>query len=88
MTHYLKVWPGSFEAIQVGKKRHEIRDTSDRVFTEGDSVVLQEWEPEVKEYGPTGNGHYTGRAILRTITYVSKAGSWGLPPNLCVFSIR
>lgn len=32
---------------------------------------------------------YTARPpLMRTIGYVTKAGSWGLPADLCVFSIK
>lgn len=86
MTHTLKSWPGEFEAQASGDKKHEIRDCTDRKFAKGDDVILQEWVPAVSESGPTGGGHYTKRALLRKITYVNVAGSWGLPPNLCVFS--
>lgn len=88
MTHTLKIWPGSFEAVASGAKTHEIRRQDDRTFNVGDDLILREWEPEVSEHGPTGNGAFTGRRILRKITYVSIPGSWGLPDNLCVFSMK
>lgn len=88
MIHHLKIWPGSFEAVMSGAKTHEIRDCSDRKFLVNDFVLLREWTPEVDSNGPTGNGAYTERQSLRQITYVSVPGSWGLPDNLCVFSIK
>ena len=58
-------------------------------------MVLREWNPAVFEENEPNIGKeaaekraYTGRQILRRITYVTKAGSWGLPPNICAFSIK
>lgn len=88
ITHVLKCWPGKFEATARGDKTHEIRDNTDRDFQVGDLVIL-------KEFAPTGscdvatrktNGLFTNNALLREITYVSAGGTWGLPPNICVFS--
>lgn len=88
MIHHLKTWPGNFEAVLSGEKKHEIRNCEDRTFLANDFAILEEWTPEVTEAGPTGNGSYTGRRTMRKITYVSVPGSWGLPLNLCVFSIK
>jgi len=95
MTHHLKSWPGEFAQVQSGAKCHEIRNCDDREFTKGDDVVLREWNPAVYEENEPCVGReaaekraYTGREVLRRITYVSKAGSWGLPSNICVFSIK
>ncbi len=76
MTHELKIWNPPFEEILAGKKRYEIRK-ADRPFTVGDEVWLREW---VKGY--------TGRELFVVITHVTKAGSWGLPDDLCVFGFR
>src|SRR4051812_13772091 len=91
MTHDLKCWPGSWEAVASGLKKHEIR-VADRDFKVGDDVILREFMPNVAEHGPVVwagkiTGNFTGRSLLRKITYVSAAGSFGLPPNLCVFSM-
>lgn len=95
MTHFLKSWPGEFEAVQTGIKSHEVRTCVDREFVKGDDVVLREWNPAVFEENKSNIGEeaaekraYTGRQILRRITYVTKAASWGLPNNICVFSIQ
>lgn len=102
MTHFLKVWPGSFEAIIAGEKRHDIRRCDDRKFLINDFVVLEEWNPSLfsealknsQERDPAiakmdaTKAAYTGRRILRIISYVSVAGSWGLPSNICVFTIK
>lgn len=89
MTHTLKIWPGNYDAVSSGDKTHEIRNCSDRTFTKGDIVLFKDWMPKVDEKGFTGQGEYTARSpLLRKITYVSKPGSWGLPPNICVFSFK
>lgn len=102
MTHFLKVWPGSFEAVILGTKRHDIRRCDDRKFLVNDFVVLEEWNPAIymeslknsQEHDPVKaqaeatKAAYTGRRILRIISYVSVAGSWGLPSNICVFTIK
>lgn len=93
MIHHLKIWPGSYEAVIAREKLHEIRSTKDRTFTKGDTIILREWVPDDVEQAEDGpgieinGGHYTGRQVMRRVTYVSVAGSWGLPPDLCVFSM-
>jgi hypothetical protein len=79
IEHMLKTWPGPFQMVLDGRKLHEVRK-ADRPFEAGDLVVLQEWVPEAQGY--------TGREIRAAITYLTRAGEWGLPPDVCVFSIR
>lgn len=63
MRHTKKVWPAYFQKILEGSKTYELR-LADWTCTEGDVLVLQEWDPETKEY--------TGRVIEKTVTYVGK----------------
>lgn len=58
-----KTWPTYFDAIVSGKKKYELR-LNDFDVQEGDILVLEEWDPETKEY--------TGRSIEKTVTYVGK----------------
>lgn len=58
-----KVWPEYFEAILAGKKKYELR-LNDFDIEEGDTLVLEEWNPETKDY--------TGRKIDKKVTYVGK----------------
>jgi ASC-1-like (ASCH) protein len=58
-----KVWPEYFELIKSGKKKFELR-LADFEIEEGDSLILEEWNPETKEY--------TGRKIEVKPTYVAK----------------
>ena len=79
MLHELKCLPEYFKAILDDRKKHEIRDTSDRVFEVGDEVLLCEWSPS------TG---YTDEDILVEITWVSPPRTYGVPDGICVFSFN
>lgn len=89
MTHGLKIWPGEFEAVRTGRKLHEVR-RADRDFKVGDSLILREFVPNGSYDICTREslGAFTGNNILRTITYVTPGGAWGLPANVCVLSIK
>lgn len=76
-VHELKCAPGPFDALQIGVKRHEIRQ-DDRDYREGDVLWLRHWDP-VREY--------TGRSLFMRVTYKSSGGTWGLPDDLCVLSV-
>lgn len=56
-----KIWPDYFELIDSGKKRFELR-LDDFDIKEGDTLVLEEWNPETKQY--------TGRKIEKLVDYV------------------
>ena len=58
-----KIWPEYFEAMASGKKKYELR-LNDFEVNEGDTLVLEEWSPETKEY--------TGRKIEKRVTYVGR----------------
>lgn len=58
-----KVWPEYFEAIIFGKKKFELR-LNDFDVKEGDTLLLEEWNPNTKEY--------TGRKVEKKVTYVAK----------------
>ena len=90
-THELKCWPEPFSAVIAGTKRHEVR-RADRDFKVGDVLQLREWDPsawgaDAPESNANGAGKYTGRSAEVRVTYVSAAGTWGLPADLCVLSI-
>jgi hypothetical protein len=86
MTHILKVWPGEYDAVAQKRKTHEVR-RNDREFAVGDLLVLKEFIPAGEDL-TKGEGRFTGRAVLRRITYITPSRSWGLPPDVCVLSIR
>lgn len=58
-----KIWPEWFELVESGKKKFEIR-LADFEIKEGDTLVLEEWDPQTKEY--------TGRKIEKIVSYVHK----------------
>ena len=56
-----KVWREYFDKIQSGEKQFELR-LADFEVNEGDTLVLEEWDKDKKEY--------TGRKIEVTATYI------------------
>ena len=58
-----KIWPETFELVASGKKKFELR-LADFEISEGDTLVLEEWNPETKRY--------TGRAIEKKVEFVRK----------------
>lgn len=58
-----KVWPDSFDLVVSGKKRFELR-LADFDIREGDTLVLEEWDPKIKEY--------TGRKVEKKVDYILK----------------
>ncbi|HBK33833.1 TPA: RNA-binding protein [Candidatus Uhrbacteria bacterium] len=58
-----KVWPVYFESLLSGKKTFELR-LNDFEIEEGDTLVLEEWDPQTKTY--------TGRTLEKVVTYVGK----------------
>lgn len=62
-----------------GLKTHDIRREDDKTFTDGQRILLQEWDPSDQTY--------TGDEFLVLITYVSRGPDWSLPRGLVVLSI-
>jgi len=58
-----KIWTEYFELIDSGKKKFELR-LADFDIQEGDTLILEEWNPETKEY--------TGRIIRKEVNFVFK----------------
>lgn len=58
-----KVWSEYFEQILSGKKKLELR-LADFEVNEGDTLILEEWDKDKKEY--------TGRKIEVVATYILK----------------
>lgn len=62
-TIHKKVWREYFEKIIYGKKKLELR-LADFEINEGDTLVLEEWDKDKKEY--------TGRRVEVIATYILK----------------
>ena len=58
-----KIWPKYFAEVLSGKKNFEVR-LADWEISEGDILVLREWDLKKKEY--------TGRQIEKEISYILK----------------
>jgi uncharacterized protein DUF3850 len=78
MIHELKTWPLFFKRVLTGQKNFELRK-DDRGFEIGDTLNLKEWDPITNEY--------TGRTVLRRVTYILRGGEFGLEPGYVIMSI-
>jgi hypothetical protein len=58
-----KIWPKFFKKVQDGKRNFELR-LADFKIKEGDILVLEEYNPQLKKY--------TGRKIEKKVNYVLK----------------
>jgi len=79
MTHKLKIWPEFFGPVRDGLKPFELR-IDDRPFEAGDILLLQEWNPENREY--------TGYDTTKLVTFVLRnAPQFGLQEGCCILGI-
>jgi ASC-1-like (ASCH) protein len=58
-----KISPEYFELVSSGKKRFELR-VNDFDIKDGDTLILEEWDPKTKQY--------TGRSIEKKAGYILK----------------
>jgi len=58
-----KTWTKEFDLIESGKKKFDLRLANFNI-QEGDTLILEEWNPETKEY--------TGRTIEKRVNFVFK----------------
>ena len=85
IEHKVKSWPALFEATLSGAKTHELRRTNDRDYQVGDTLLLQEFDPQTQQY--------TGREVTVSITYITSAifpcalSDTSLNPDYCILSI-
>jgi Domain of unknown function (DUF3850) len=85
MEHKVKSWPSFFDATLAGVKTHDVRRIGDRDYQVGDTLRLQEFDPEKQ--------HYTGRELCARITYITSAklpcalSEACLHPDYCILSI-
>lgn len=79
MTHALKTWPEYFKLIEAGTKTFELRK-DDRPFGMGDDIILQEWDPDKKEY--------TGKEMSFIIGYIYRGTEFGMKKGYCIISLK
>lgn len=58
-----KIWSEYFDLVSSGKKRFELR-LADFDIAEGDTLLLEEWDPKTKEY--------TGKSIEKKVSFFLK----------------
>ena len=58
-----KIWPEYFDLVSSGKKKFELR-LADFEVGEGDTLLLEEWDPKTNQY--------TGRKIEKKVGFVLK----------------
>lgn len=79
MTHALKTWPEYYKLIVSGEKPFELRK-DDRPFVVGDTLILQEFNPEKNEY--------TGKESEFNIGYILRnAPNFGLKKGFCILGL-
>lgn len=60
-THNLKIWPEYYKEVIEGRKKAEVR-VNDRNFQVGDTLVLQEYNPN--------RDYYTGNMVTVNVTHI------------------
>lgn len=78
MTHALKTWPEFFEQVESGIKSFELRK-NDRKFKMGDGILLQEYDPLIKEF--------TGKEWVGEISYIFDNEAFGLKKGYVLLGI-
>lgn len=58
-----KTWQPWFGYVKSGKKNYDLR-LNDFEVQEGDTLILEEWDPVTKQY--------TGDSVTKKVTYVGK----------------
>lgn len=58
-----KTWPELFNLVKSSKKKFDVR-VADFDIKEGDTLILEEWDPKTKAY--------TGRKITKKVGYLLK----------------
>ena len=65
-----KCWPLEFEEVLGGKKNYELR-LADFVVHVGDTLLLKEWDPKIKDY--------TGRTVEKKVTFIDTLDLKNIP---------
>lgn len=83
--HYLKCWPGLFDAVTEGRKNFDVRK-ADRKFQIGDKIRLLKYDAPKRAFiGPT-----PGRVECFDveITYLLEGGQFGIAKGYVVIGHR
>ena len=76
-VHELKTWSKYFKAVIEGRKTFDFR-VNDKDFKEGDTLILKEWDPDIKGY--------TGAEATFEVGFILQ-GEFGLSPDQCIMSL-
>lgn len=76
--HFLKTWPEFYDAVESGEKTFEFRQEDDRVFSVGDTLTLQKFNPI--------NKVYTGHELSKKVTYLLR-GKQFLPDGSVIMAL-
>ena len=85
VEHKVKSWPRLFEATLSGAKTHDVRRSDERDYRVGDTLRLQEFDPDRQQY--------TGRELVVRITFITSGrfpcalSESALHPAYCILSI-
>lgn len=77
-THKVKSHPKPFSQVWDGSKRHEVR-INDRGYEQGDGIILEEFNPHTNQF--------SGRTIEAVVGNVTQGGNFGLPSDICCFTL-
>ncbi|MCF1612489.1 DUF3850 domain-containing protein [Serratia marcescens] len=80
--HNLKIEPEYFAAVVSGEKKAEFR-LSDRDFSVGDLICLQEYGPHPEFDHLVG---FTGESVWVRVTHITPLGKWA--PDFVMLSIE
>lgn len=86
VVHRVKSWPQFFAPSVSGEKSFDVRRSTDRDYRVGDTLLLQEYDPET--------GLYSGREAKMAVTYlISEAQQCALSgsalnPGYVIMGIR
>lgn len=78
--HHLKIYPEYYQAVFMGHKSFEIRSILDRDFQVGDYVILKEYDKDSQTY--------TGRELVRNISYILTDECPGIEKGYAILSIQ
>ena len=76
VLHELKCRKAYYEEVRSGRKSFELRK-NDRGFRGGDAVRLREYDGK----------QYTGRELVRRITYILEGPVYGLAEGWCILAL-